>query len=64
MNALIKIKTNLTRIILILFIIVFANGVKSDPLKTNCGIKSNTLVCINFDFNRQLIKSKLHLIST
>ena len=54
MNALIKIKTNLTRIILILFIIVFANGVKSDPLKTNCGIKSNTLVCINFDFNNNI----------
>ena len=54
MNLLIKIKTKLTQIILIFFIIIFANSVKSDQLIANCGIKFNSLVCVNFDSNNNI----------
>ena len=47
MSTSIEIKTNLTKIILMFFIIIFTNGVKSDELKTNCVLKFDSLVCIN-----------------
>ena len=54
MDILIKIKTYLTQIILVLFTIMYANGVKSDQLITNCELKFNTLVCINFDYKKSI----------
>jgi N-acetylmuramoyl-L-alanine amidase len=59
MNNLIEIKLNIMQIILILLIFIFSHGVKSDQLKTNCGIKFNTLVCINLDLNNNM---KLNLL--
>ena len=54
MNILIKIKNNLTQIIIIFFIIIFSNGAKSDQFKTICGLKSKALVCMNFDFKNNV----------
>ena len=59
MNNLIEIKSKTMQIILILLIFIFSHGVKSDQLKTNCGIKFNTLVCMNLDLNNNM---KLNLL--
>ena len=48
MNTSIEIKTNLTKIILIFLIIIFTNGVKSEELKTNCMLKFDSLVCMDY----------------
>ena len=47
------------QIILILLTFIFSHGVKSDQLKTNCGIKFNNLVCMNLDLNNNI---KLNLL--
>jgi N-acetylmuramoyl-L-alanine amidase len=54
-----KIKPKIMKIILILLIFIFSNGVKSDQLKTNCGMKFNNLVCMNLDLNDKI---KLNLL--
>jgi len=59
MNNLIEIKPKTMQIILILLTFIFSHGVKSDQLKTNCGIKFNTLVCMNLDLNNNM---KLNLL--
>ena len=48
MNILIEIKTNLTIIILLSLIIFPPIGAKSDELKTNCLLKFDSLVCMNY----------------
>ena len=59
MNNLIEIKPKIMQIILILLIFIFSDGVKSDQLKTNCGIKFDNLVCMNLDLNNNI---KLNLL--
>ena len=59
MNNLIEIKPKTMQIILILLTFIFSHGVKSDQLKTNCGIKFNNLVCMNLDLNNNI---KLNLL--
>ena len=59
MNNLIEIKPKTMQIILILLTFILSHGVKSDQLKTNCGIKFNTLVCMNLDLNNNM---KLNLL--
>ena len=54
MNNLIEIKPKTMQIILILLTFIFSHGVKSDQLKTNCGIKFNNLVCMNLDLNNNI----------
>ena len=61
MNNLIEIKPKTMQIILILLTFIFSHGVKSDQLKTNCGIKFNNLVCMNLDLNNN-INSSLNYI--
>jgi len=59
MNNLIEIKPKIMQIILILLIFIFSDGVRSDQLKTNCGIKFDNLVCMNLDLNNNI---KLNLL--
>ena len=59
MNNLIEIKPKTMQIILILLTFILSHGVKSDQLKTNCGIKFNNLVCMNLDLNNNI---KLNLL--
>ena len=59
MNNLIETKLKTMQIILILLTFIFSHGVKSDQLKTNCGIKFNNLVCMNLDLNNNI---KLNLL--
>ena len=59
MKNLIEIKPKTMQIILILLTFILTHGVKSDQLKTNCGIKFNTLVCMNLDLNNNM---KLNLL--
>ena len=59
MNNLIEIKPKTMQIILILLTFILSHGVKSEQLKTNCGIKFNTLVCMNLDLNNNM---KLNLL--
>ena len=54
MNTSIEIKTNLTKIILMFLIIIFTNGVKSDELKTNCVLKFDSLVCMNYELTNNI----------
>ena len=59
MNNLIEIKPKTMQIILILLTFILSHGVKSDQLKTHCGIKFNNLVCMNLDLNNNI---KLNLL--
>ena len=54
MNTLIKIKINFTQLILVFLFIIFTNGVKSDQLRTNCGINLNNLVCMNLELTNNI----------
>ena len=54
MNTIIKIKTKLIQIILIFFIVTFTDQAKSDQLITNCGLKSDNLVCTNVEFKNNI----------
>ena len=54
MSTLIKFKTKLTRIILIIFIVITVNAAKSDQLTTNCGLKLNNLVCMNLNIKNNI----------
>ena len=54
MNPPIEIKINLTKIILMLLIIIFTKGVKSDELKTNCLLKFDSLVCMNYKLKNNI----------
>jgi len=59
MNNLIEIKPKTMQIILILLTFILSHEVKSDQLKTHCGIKFNNLVCMNLDLNNNI---KLNLL--
>ena len=59
MNNLIEIKPKTMQIILILLTFILSHEVKSDHLKTHCGIKFNNLVCMNLDLNNNI---KLNLL--
>ena len=59
MYNLIEIKSNIMKIILTLLIFIFSHEVKSDHLKTNCGLKANNLVCVNLDLNNNMKLSLL-----
>ena len=54
MNTLIKIKINFTQFILVFLFIIFTNCVKSDQLRTNCGINLNNLVCMNLELTNNI----------
>ena len=54
MNNLIEIKPKTMQIILILLTFILSHGVKSDQLKTNCGIQFDNLVCMNLDRNNNI----------
>ena len=59
MNNLIEIKPKTMQIILILLTFILSDGVRSDQLKTHCGIKFDNLVCMNLDLNNNI---KLNLL--